>query len=147
MPASSQASRALSTASLTQVSNAFRGLSKPSKWRFFVKNSETDISRCRAPISAADTATFGSGGCVSVTAALDFSIGLDISFRLRCQVTCSSGMNAVAGCKKFPAVNEVTLSRTDWKVDNCRLLYQTLRAFVPLNLRFVFPARNVRNRQ
>src|SRR5262245_32806002 len=80
MPASSQASRALSTASLTQVSNAFRGLSKPSKWRFLVKNSETDISRCRAPISAADTATLGSGGCVSATAALDFSIGLDILF-------------------------------------------------------------------
>jgi len=45
IPASSHASSALSTASFTQVSNAFRGLSKPSRWRFLVKNSETEISR------------------------------------------------------------------------------------------------------
>ena len=45
MPASSAASSALSTASLTQVSSAFLGLSNPSKWRFLVKNSETEISR------------------------------------------------------------------------------------------------------
>src|SRR6266849_5299323 len=59
MPASSDASSALSTASFTQVSSAFRGLSKPSRWRFLVKNSETEISRWRAPISAADMAAFG----------------------------------------------------------------------------------------
>src|SRR5262245_18601617 len=53
MPPSSHASSALSTASLTQVSSALRGLSKPSRCRFFVKNSETEISRCRAPISTA----------------------------------------------------------------------------------------------
>src|SRR5215470_9058529 len=56
IPASSEASSALSTASLTQVSSAFRGLSKPSKWRFLVKNSETEISRWREPISTAETA-------------------------------------------------------------------------------------------
>src|SRR3989454_2431620 len=55
MPASSAASSALSTASLTQVRSAFRGLSKPSRWRFLVKNSETEISRWRAPISTAET--------------------------------------------------------------------------------------------
>src|SRR5437867_10329118 len=55
IPASSDASRALSTASLTQVRSAFRGLSKPSRWRFLVKNSETEISRWRAPISTAET--------------------------------------------------------------------------------------------
>jgi hypothetical protein len=55
MPASSDASSALSTASFTQVRSAFRGLSKPSRWRFLVKNSETEISRWRAPISTADT--------------------------------------------------------------------------------------------
>src|SRR5213593_2559252 len=60
MPASSEASSALSTASLTQVRSAFRGLSKPSRWRFLVKNSETEMSRWRAPISAADRAAFGS---------------------------------------------------------------------------------------
>ena len=60
MPASSAASSALSTASLTQVRSAFRGLSKPRRWRFLVKNSETEISRWRAPISAADTTAFGS---------------------------------------------------------------------------------------
>src|SRR5213594_3799639 len=61
MLASSDASSALSTASLTQVRSAFLGLSKPRRWRFLVKNSETEISRWRAPISAADTAAFGSG--------------------------------------------------------------------------------------
>src|SRR5881296_3802230 len=62
IPASSQASRALSTASLTQVRSAFRGLSNPRRCRFLVKNSETEISRWRAPISTADTAGFGGGG-------------------------------------------------------------------------------------
>src|SRR5215510_11787944 len=66
MPASSAASRALSTASLTQVRSALRGLSKPSRCRFLVKNSETEISRWRAPISTADTdgrgAASGGGG-------------------------------------------------------------------------------------
>src|SRR2546428_834224 len=64
IPASSQASRALSTASLTQVRSALRGLSKPRTSRFLVKNSYTEISRCRAPISTADTHGFGLGGAV-----------------------------------------------------------------------------------
>src|SRR5207249_3259921 len=55
IPASSQASRALSTASFTHVSSAFRGLSNPRRCRFLVKNSETEISRWRAPISTVDT--------------------------------------------------------------------------------------------
>jgi hypothetical protein len=59
IPASSEASRALSTASLTQVRRAFRGLSNPRRCRFLVKNSETEISRWRAPISTAETAVFG----------------------------------------------------------------------------------------
>ena len=46
MPASSQASSELSTASLMVVRSAFEGLSKPSRWRFLTKNSETEISRC-----------------------------------------------------------------------------------------------------
>ena len=46
MPASSQASSELSTASLIVVRRAFEGLSKPSRWRFLTKNSETEISRC-----------------------------------------------------------------------------------------------------
>ena len=62
MPASSEASRALSTASLTQVSSAFRGLSKPRRCRFLVKNSETEISRWRAPISTAETPVLVGGG-------------------------------------------------------------------------------------
>ena len=45
-----------------------------------VKNSETEISRCRDPNSAADTAAFGSEVWLSAAAPLDFSIGLDISF-------------------------------------------------------------------
>src|SRR5258707_6746995 len=98
MPASSAASSALSTASLTQVRSALRGLLKPSRWRFFVKNSETEISRWRAPISTAElvVAGFGSGvlasaacgsvaGVLAVVAsglaldlALDLSSGLDL---------------------------------------------------------------------
>src|SRR3989442_11492576 len=61
IPASSQASSALSTPSLTQVSSAFRGLSNPRRCRFLVKNSETEISRCRAPNSTAVTAGLGCG--------------------------------------------------------------------------------------
>src|SRR5882672_1140402 len=73
MPASSAASSALSTASLTQVRSAFRGLSKPSKWRFLVKNSETEMSRWRAPISAADRAAFGSAvGALASTVDISF---------------------------------------------------------------------------
>jgi hypothetical protein len=53
MPASSQASSELSTASFTVVSRAFRGLSNPSRWRFFAKNSETEISRCFFAIDSA----------------------------------------------------------------------------------------------
>src|ERR1700674_2907021 len=65
MPASSAASSALSTASLTQVRSALRGLSKPSRWRFFVKNSETEISRWRAPISTAEVVVVGLAGFAS----------------------------------------------------------------------------------
>src|SRR5439155_21751944 len=67
IPASSHASSALSAASLTQVSSALRGLSNPRRCRFLVKNSETEMSRWRAPISTAVTACFGSvaGGLVS----------------------------------------------------------------------------------
>src|SRR5438552_18714001 len=61
IPASSQASSALSTASLTQVSSALRGLSKPRRCRFLVKNSETEISRWRAPISTAVSVVLGGG--------------------------------------------------------------------------------------
>ena len=53
MPASSHASSELSTASLTVVSIALRGLSKPSRWRFFAKNSLTLMSRWRAAMLSA----------------------------------------------------------------------------------------------
>src|SRR5499427_7818025 len=53
MPASSQASSELSTASLTAVRRAFLGLSKPSRCLFFAKNSLTDMSRCFAAIDSA----------------------------------------------------------------------------------------------
>src|SRR5258706_10195638 len=94
MPASSAASSALSTASLTQVRSALRGLSKPSRWRFLVKNSETEISRCRAPISTAEvvvvglaglasrvlaSAAFGSAGVLAV-AASGFALDLALDF-------------------------------------------------------------------
>src|SRR5215469_1198381 len=76
MPASSQASSELSTASLTAVRRAFLGLSKPSRCLFFAKNSLTDISRCFAAIDSAVTArrfgcspislTFGIFVCSSI---------------------------------------------------------------------------------
>src|SRR5215467_7568282 len=56
MPASSQASSELSTASLTAVRRAFLGLSKPSRCLFFAKNSLTDMSRCFAAMDSAVTA-------------------------------------------------------------------------------------------
>src|ERR1019366_617803 len=62
MPASSQASSELSTASFTVVSSAFAGLSKPSRWRFLVKNSLTEISLCLVAIDSAVARRFGAGG-------------------------------------------------------------------------------------
>src|SRR4051794_7451879 len=53
MPASSQASSELSTASLTLVSSALRGLSNPSRCRFLAKNSETAMSFCLVAIVSA----------------------------------------------------------------------------------------------
>src|SRR5207237_8724577 len=65
MPASSQASSELSTASLTAVRRAFLGLSKPSRCLFFAKNSLTDMSRCFAAIDSAVTAP--RFGCLPVS--------------------------------------------------------------------------------
>src|SRR5205807_3343218 len=67
MPASSQASSELSTASLTAVRRAFLGLSKPSRCLFFAKNSLTDMSRCFAAIDSAVTARRFGCSAVSLT--------------------------------------------------------------------------------
>src|SRR5712691_9013870 len=83
MPASSHASSALSTASLTQVRSAFLGLSKPSRCRFLVKNSETEISRCRAPISTAETAAAGLAGAFLDTTVAISSLIADRRFAPR----------------------------------------------------------------
>src|SRR5262245_20349208 len=104
MPASSDASRALSTASLTQVRSALRGLSKPSRCRFLVKNSETEISRWRAPISTAETvaaglASFGSAAGVAASGAalddlaLDLGAGLGLTAALRLGVRLAIALN------------------------------------------------------
>ena len=61
IPASSQASSALSTASLTVASSAFRGLSNPNRWRFLAKNSLTEISRCWLAIVSAEARVRPSG--------------------------------------------------------------------------------------
>src|SRR5438552_18861685 len=53
IPASSHASKELSTASFTAVSSALRGLSNPSRCRFLAKNSLTEISRCFVAIVSA----------------------------------------------------------------------------------------------
>src|SRR5208282_5243799 len=67
--ASSHASSELSTASLTVVSSALRGLSNPNKWRFLAKNSLTAISFCfEARVSA--VSPLGLGGRVA-----GFSVG------------------------------------------------------------------------
>src|SRR5579872_3283270 len=70
MPASSQASSELSTASFTAVNRAFLGLSNPRRCRFFAKNSLTEISRCLAAIDSAVTAR--RLGCSSVS----FTLGM-----------------------------------------------------------------------
>src|ERR1035438_9972423 len=71
MPASSQASSELSTASFTVVSSAFAGLSKPSRWRFFVKNSLTEMSRWRVAIDSAVARRFGGAGSSSTASVLN----------------------------------------------------------------------------
>src|SRR6185295_6023517 len=78
MPASSQASMELSTASLIVVRSAFEGLSKPSRWRFFEKNSETEISRWRWAMDSAvarRAGAFGAGGAGSGALALGGDTG------------------------------------------------------------------------
>ena len=88
MPASSQASSELSTASLTVVSSALAGLSNPSRCRFFVKNSLTEISRC---FEAIDSAVARRGGLGGASAALMFrqvSIILDVCQVGRQEPTC-----------------------------------------------------------
>src|SRR5215469_5541677 len=94
MPASSQASSELSTASLIAVRRAFLGLSKPSKCLFFAKNSLTDMSRCFAAIDSAVTArrfgcssvslTFGIFMCSSILP--DFTlVHMDGEIRISCR--------------------------------------------------------------
>ncbi len=70
MPASSQASRALSTASLTVVSRALRGLSKPSRWRFLAKNSLTEMSRLAGGHRLGGGAAAGRGARLRVAVAI-----------------------------------------------------------------------------
>src|SRR5215469_16057954 len=74
MPASSHASRELSTASLTAVSRAFRGLSNPRRWRFFAKNSLTEMSRCFSAMLSAVTRRRGCLSSVSISPGIHFGI-------------------------------------------------------------------------
>src|SRR5262245_8265741 len=98
MPASSAASSALSTASLTQVRSALRGLSKPSRCRFFVKNSETEMSRWRAPISMAETVVVGLAGFASgVLASAAFgSVAAASGFALDLVLNLGAGLDLAA---------------------------------------------------
>src|SRR6267378_7736081 len=83
MPASSHASSALSTASFTVVRRAFAGLSNPRRWRFFVKNSLTEISRWRAARSVAVSRTMGldaGAGLAAVLGAALTMAGLEAAF-------------------------------------------------------------------
>src|SRR6185369_2667990 len=100
IPASSEASRALSTASLTQVSRALRGLSNPSRCRFLVKNSETEISRCRAPISTAETVLGAAAGVLASTVAIS-SVIPDGPARTR--LIRRSALDGVGECPEQPA--------------------------------------------
>src|SRR5262245_13363723 len=53
------------------VSSAFWGLSKPKRCRFLVKNSEMEISRCRAAIDVASSRLTAVGW----TGDFDFDVG------------------------------------------------------------------------
>src|ERR1051326_2557503 len=75
IPASSQASSELSTASFTAVNNAFRGLSNPKRWRFLAKNSETQIARCFAAGVSAVTRAGGLRGLIGRASI----VGLDVA--------------------------------------------------------------------
>src|SRR5258707_7615798 len=117
IPASSAASSALSTASLTQVRSALRGLSKPSRWRFLVKNSETEISRWRAPISTAEgavglagfasgvlaSAVFGSVAGVLAVAAWGFalSFALDLALDLGASLDLTAALDVRFAIARF----------------------------------------------
>src|SRR5581483_8504676 len=134
MPASSQASSALSTASLTQVSSALRGLSKPSRWRFLVKNSETEISRWRAPISTAETVARGSAAGAAAGDESAFGMALDI-FSFHISMKRKSGTNA-AGPRNEPGQKHHHLlcfkQKTAYEMSTPKTsrLYQNPKCFV-----------------
>src|SRR5215475_7583337 len=112
MPASSAASRALSTASFTQVRSALRGLSKPKRWRFLVKNSETEISRWRAPISAAETEALGAAaGAGAFARAVAISLRDTKSERSRPLFLCRGPAPSMAG-RQSPWHNQRVESST-----------------------------------
>src|SRR5439155_7598958 len=94
MPASSHASSALSTASFTVVRRAFAGLSNPRRWRFFVKNSLTEISRWRAARSIAVSRT----------------MGLDADAGLAAAALGAAFLAAALGAAFLPAVLRVSLT-------------------------------------
>jgi hypothetical protein len=83
-------------ASLTAVSSALRGLSKPSRWRFLVKNSETEISRWRFAIDSAFSPDFEALGSFVAFGALSSAIlASSVANRFCCPV---SVLIAVPGC-------------------------------------------------
>src|SRR5438477_8631998 len=107
IPASSQASSALSTASLTQVRSALRGLSNPRRWRFLVKNSATEISRCRAPISTAVTVRVGGDFAAATGGAVTVAISLHRSRLWGGNQVFSDGAVAAAAPQTFEGHNEM----------------------------------------
>src|SRR5215813_9580827 len=96
IPASSQASRELSTASLTVVRRALRGLSKPRRWRFLAKNSETEMSRCLAAMDSA----VARGGAFLVVIGEWFEVG---GSRRRVPWDIGPSVAAVGTCSVYAA--------------------------------------------
>src|SRR5467141_2578094 len=94
MPASSHASSALSTASLTVVRRAFAGLSNPRRWRFLVKNSLTEISRWRVARSVAVRRTMGFGDGFPAAFGRAFGPALGARFLLVMRSVLSRAINS-----------------------------------------------------
>src|SRR5262245_39881368 len=76
------------------VRSAFWGLSKPRRCRFLVKNSEMEISRCRAAIDVASSrlTAVGRAGDFDFDSGSGFGLDLDLDFGAA--ATASAGVPA-----------------------------------------------------
>src|SRR5580692_305893 len=152
IPASSQASSELSTASLIVVRSAFAGLSNPSRCRFFVKNSLTEISRCREAIDSAVARRLGGAPSGAESSAAGGGVSFfDFGMLVRCfspaVIRSRASMSRRAGSRERRSLHGaygwgIVPGRVTWRIRSPRMVLALLTALNLLNYldRFVLSA-------